>query len=123
MSENAELLSRPDEESMRIVLKDYLKRHSVVYEDGLETEELRQLYIDMIIETNLIDLSKITLENYKTYNEKIKYEVPRQWGIRNIKKKKEHKTEEDRKKYLKEYQHEYYLKVTKLKKKSNKGES
>lgn len=47
MSENAELLSRPDEESMRIVLKDYLKRHPVAYEDGLETEELRQLYIDI----------------------------------------------------------------------------
>ena len=45
MGENAELWSRPDEESTRIVLKDYLKRHSVTYEDSLETEELRQLYI------------------------------------------------------------------------------
>ena len=73
----------------------------------------------MIIETNLIDLSKITLENYKTYNEKVKYEVPRQWGARNIKieNKKEYKTEEDRKEHLKQYQHEYYLKVTKPKRK------
>lgn len=47
MSENAELLSRPDEESTRIVLKDYLKRHCVIYEDSLETEKLRQLYINI----------------------------------------------------------------------------
>ena len=47
MSENAELLSRPDEESMRIVLKDYLKRHSVAYEDDYTTEKLRQLYINV----------------------------------------------------------------------------
>lgn len=76
----------------------------------------------MVIETNLIDLNKITLENYKTYNEKIKYEIPRQWGIRNIKRKskKEYKIEEDRKKHLKEYQHEYYLKVIKPKRKAKK---
>ena len=76
----------------------------------------------MIIETNLIDFSKITLENYTTYNENIKYEIPRQWGIksRKIKKKKEHKTEKERKQYLKEYQHEYYLKVTKPKRKASK---
>lgn len=73
----------------------------------------------MVRETNLIDLSKITLENYKIYNEKIKYEVPRQWGIRSTKRKDktENKTAEDRKKHLKEYQHEYYLKVTKPKRK------
>lgn len=46
MSENAELWSRPDEESMRIVLKDYLKRHSVAYEDDCTTGKLRQLYIN-----------------------------------------------------------------------------
>lgn len=45
MSENAELWSRLDDESMRIVLKDYLRRHSVEYEDGDTTENLRQLYI------------------------------------------------------------------------------
>lgn len=76
----------------------------------------------MVIETNLIDLSKVTLENYKTYKEKIKYEVPRQWGIQNKirRNKKQYKTEEDRKKHLKEYQHEYYLKVTKPKRKAKK---
>lgn len=76
----------------------------------------------MIIETNLIDLSKITLENYKTYNEKMKYGVPKQWGARNIKtkNKKEYKTKEERKEYLKQYQHEYYLKVTKPKRKAKK---
>ena len=73
----------------------------------------------MIIETNLIDLNNTTLENYKTYNENFKYEIPRQWGARNIKikNKKEYKTENDRKEHLKQYQHEYYLKVTKPKKK------
>lgn len=45
MSENAELWSRIDEESIRRTLIDYFKRHSVDYEDSLETEELRQLYI------------------------------------------------------------------------------
>lgn len=29
----------------------------------------------MIVETNLIELNKITLKNYNTYNEKIKYEI------------------------------------------------
>lgn len=47
MSENAELWSRPDEESMRTILIDYFKRHSVTYEDSLTTEKLRQLYIDI----------------------------------------------------------------------------
>lgn len=47
MSENAELWSRPDEESTRIVLKDYFKRHSVTYEDDFTTEKLRQLYINI----------------------------------------------------------------------------
>lgn len=47
MSENAELWSRPDEESIRRTLIDYLKRHSVTYEDSLETEKLRQLYINI----------------------------------------------------------------------------
>lgn len=76
----------------------------------------------MIIETNLIDLGKITLENFNTYNEKIKYEIPRQWCIRNLKRKdkKEYKTKEDKKEHLKQYQHEYYLKVTKPKRKANK---
>lgn len=45
MSENSELWSRVDEESMRRTLIDYFKRHSITYEDSLETEELRQLYI------------------------------------------------------------------------------
>lgn len=47
MSENSELWSRPDEESIRRTLIDYLKRHSVDYEDSLETEKLRQLYINI----------------------------------------------------------------------------
>ena len=71
----------------------------------------------MIRETNLIDLSKITLENYATYNEHIKYEIPRQWGVRNRKPRKKAKTTEEKKQYIKEYQHKYYLKVTKKKRK------
>ena len=47
MSENSELWSRPDEESMRRTLKDYLKRHSVPYEDSFTTEKSRQLYINI----------------------------------------------------------------------------
>ena len=47
MSENAELWSRLDEESIRITLKDYLKRHSVPYEDSFTIEKLRQLYINI----------------------------------------------------------------------------
>ena len=76
----------------------------------------------MHIKTNLTDLSKITLDNYKTYNEKIEYEIPRQWGVRNIKQhRRQKRTEEDRKQYLKQYQHEYYLRVTKPKRKSKGG--
>lgn len=45
MSENAELWSRKDEESIRRTLIDYLKRHSVNYKDDFTIEELRQLYI------------------------------------------------------------------------------
>lgn len=72
----------------------------------------------MIRESNLIDLSKITLENYTTYNEHIKYEIPRQWGVTNRKpKRKKCKTEEERKQYIKEYQHNYYMRVTKRKRK------
>ena len=53
---------------------------------------------------------------------KIKYEIPRQWGVRNIKQHiKQKRTEEDRKQYLKQYQHEYYLRVTKPKRKSKGG--
>lgn len=47
MGENSELWSRPDEETTRIALKDYLKRHSVPYEDSFTTEKLRQLYINI----------------------------------------------------------------------------
>lgn len=78
----------------------------------------------MIIETNLIDLGKITFKNYNTYNEKIKYEIPRQWGIRNkkTKKKKQYKTEDARKKHLKQYQHEYYLRVTKPRREAKRSD-
>lgn len=47
MSENAELWSRKDEESIRRTLIDYLKRHSVAYGDSFTTEKLRQLYINV----------------------------------------------------------------------------
>lgn len=76
----------------------------------------------MIRETNLIDLRKITLENYTTYNEHIKYEIPRQWGVRNIKPKRRCKTAEERKQYIKEYQHNYYMRVTKQKRQVRRGE-
>ncbi len=74
----------------------------------------------MVRETNLIDISKITLENYTTYNERIKYEIPRQWGVRNIKPKRKAKSTEERKQYIKEYQHKYYLEVTKKKRRARK---
>lgn len=46
MSENAELWSRPDENSIRIVLECYLKNHSIDFDDSLGIEDLRKLYID-----------------------------------------------------------------------------
>lgn len=75
----------------------------------------------MIIETNLVDISKITLDNSNSWNEYIKYEVPRQWGIRKIKLKRKPKTEEERKEAIKIYQHNYYLEVTKPKRKQKRG--
>ena len=45
MNENAELLSRPDEESIRIKLESWFNFHSINYDKSLTTEELRQLYI------------------------------------------------------------------------------
>ena len=74
----------------------------------------------MIRETNLIDLSKITLENYTTYNERIKYEIPRQRQTRKIKPRRKFKSTEERKQYIKEYQHKYYLEVTKKKRRARK---
>ena len=73
----------------------------------------------MVIETNLIDISKITLSNYETYNEKIKYEINKVSIVkRNIIKPKETViSAEERKQQLKEYQHNYYLNVTKIKRK------
>lgn len=75
----------------------------------------------MIIETNLVDISKITLDNSNSWNEYIKYEVPRQWGIRKIKLKRKPKTPEERKEAIKIYQHNYYLEVTKPKRKQKRG--
>ena len=75
----------------------------------------------MIVETNLVDLSKITLENYTTYNEHIKREVPRQWGVRKIKSKRKCRTAEEREQYIKEYQHNYYMKVTKKKRQAERS--
>lgn len=74
------------------------------------------------IETNLIDISKITLENYLTYNEKVKVEHIRPYQKTKIQKVKrdssKEEIEEHRKQYLKEYQHKYYLEVTKPKRKN-----
>ena len=76
----------------------------------------------MVIETNLIDISKITLSNYETYNEKIKYEINKVSIVkRNIIKPKETAiSAEERKQQLKEYQHNYYLNITKIKRKLTK---
>ncbi len=77
----------------------------------------------MIRETNLVDLGKVTLDNPSTWNERIKYEIPRQWGINKIKSKtKIIKTEEEKIRHIKEYQHNYYMQVTKVKRKQKKGE-
>ena len=76
----------------------------------------------MIRETNLVDLSKVTLDNPSTWNERIKYEIPRQWGINKIKSRtKITKTDEERKQHIKEYQHNYYMQVTKIKRKQKRG--
>lgn len=76
----------------------------------------------MIIETNLIDISKINLSNYETYKEKIRYEI---YKVSNVKRNKIKPKEivisaEERKQQLKEYQHNYYLNVTKIKRKLEK---
>lgn len=75
----------------------------------------------MIRETNLVDLGKVTLDNPNSWNEHIKYEVPRQWGVRKITPKKNPRTPEERKEAIKIYQHNYYLKVTKPKRKQKRG--
>lgn len=72
----------------------------------------------MVRESNLIDISKITIENYATYNEHLKFEVPRQWKVRNkVVNRKIKRSEEEKKQYQKEYQHKYYMEVTKIKRK------
>lgn len=43
MSENAELWSRIGNE--RMLLKNWLRIHNVEFDDEMDTEELRQLYI------------------------------------------------------------------------------
>ena len=45
MSDNAELWSRCDEQSIRIKLQCWLRTHNVDYAEDMTTEELRQLYI------------------------------------------------------------------------------
>lgn len=42
---NAELLSRPDPKSIRITLTSWLRHHNIPFEDTMDNEELRQLYI------------------------------------------------------------------------------
>ncbi len=76
----------------------------------------------MIIETNLIDISKVTLDNPDSWNNRIKYEVPRQWGVRQIKPRNKPRTLEERKEASRIYQHNYYLKVTKIKRKQSRGD-
>lgn len=44
---NAELWSYPDEESSKRTLKSWLRDHNIPFNEELETEELRQLYIDV----------------------------------------------------------------------------
>lgn len=51
----------------------------------------------MVRESNLIDISKITKDNYITYNEKLKFEVPRQWNVRNPNPKSKQKSKKIRK--------------------------
>ena len=44
---NAELWSYPDEESCRRTLKSWLRDHNIPFNEELETEELRQLYVSV----------------------------------------------------------------------------
>lgn len=75
----------------------------------------------MIVETNLVDLGKVTLDNPESWNEYIKYEIPREWGVRHTNTKRKPKTSEERKEAIKIYQHNYYLKVTKPKRQSRRN--
>lgn len=47
MSENAELWSYPDEKSVRRTLTNWLRTHNIPYNEDMNNEELRQLYIDV----------------------------------------------------------------------------
>lgn len=47
MSENAELLSRPDEYSMRITVTSWLRHHNIEFSEDETTEDLIQLYRDI----------------------------------------------------------------------------
>ena len=58
----------------------------------------------MIVETNLVDLSKVKANDPTTWNNRVKFEIPRQWGVKNIRKRKrESKTEDERKQAIKRY--------------------
>ena len=45
MGENAELLVHNDAQSIHIALTSWLRNHNVKYDDNMNNEELRQLYI------------------------------------------------------------------------------
>lgn len=74
----------------------------------------------MIITTSLIDISKVELNNPSSWNKRIKYEIPRQRETGIIKSKRKTKTTEERKEALKIYQHNYYVRVTKIKRKQER---
>lgn len=76
-------------------------------------------------ETNLVDISKITLENYQTYSDKVLIEDVRPYTKRKETRthtKRRKMTEEERQARIKEYQHKYYLEKTKEKRKKAKEE-
>lgn len=45
MSSNAELWCRPGNE--RTTLLNWLREHNIIFDEDMETEELRQLYVDI----------------------------------------------------------------------------
>ena len=66
----------------------------------------------------IVDISKVTLENLDYYRS---LGTPKTKGLprgKNVVKR----NNEDKKKYLKEYQHKYYMEVTKIKREKKKLE-
>lgn len=114
-------ISSMTENSICIIENEYGGHTQLIYGDNntlinyLRTVDSN---IPKMKESNLYDISKITLDNYLYYNNKELIEDTRTYTKRTSTKKLKPKlTEEERKAKIKEYQHKYYLEKTREKRK------